>query len=49
MGSKTSPLAFITAQIYLEQRVDPRMRTLRGRLYEVMIAGFGILWPDYLG
>jgi len=41
-------LYFITAQIYLEQRVDPRMRTRAQALLQVMIAGFGNL-VGYLG
>lgn len=41
-------LYFITAQIYLEQRVDPRMRTRAQALLQVMIAGFGNL-AGYLG
>ncbi len=41
-------LYFITAQIYLEQRVDPRMRTRAQALLQVMVAGFGNL-AGYLG
>ena len=41
-------LYFITAQIYLEQRVDPRMRTRAQALLQVMIGGFGNL-AGYLG
>lgn len=41
-------LYFITAQIYLEQRVDPRMRTRAQALLQVMIAGVGNL-AGYLG
>ncbi len=41
-------LYFITAQIYLEQRVEPRMRTRAQALLQVMIAGFGNL-AGYLG
>lgn len=41
-------LYFITAQIYLEQRVDPRMRTRAQALLQVMLAGFGNL-AGYLG
>jgi hypothetical protein len=41
-------LYFITAQIYLEQRVDPRMRARAQALLSVMLAGFGNLF-GYLG
>lgn len=41
-------LYFITAQIYLEQRVDPRMRTRAQALLQVMVSGFGSL-AGYLG
>ncbi len=41
-------LYFITAQIYLEQRVDPRMRTRAQALLQVMIGGVGHL-IGYLG
>lgn len=41
-------LYFITAQIYLEQRVDPRMRARAQALLSVMIGGFGNL-IGYLG
>lgn len=41
-------LYFITAQIYLEQRVDPRMRARAQALLQVMISGFGSL-VGYLG
>ena len=41
-------LFFITAQIYLEQRVDPRMRARAQALLQVMISGFGNLL-GYLG
>jgi MFS family permease len=36
-------LYFITAQIYLEQRVDPRMRARAQALLSVMLGGFGNL------
>jgi len=41
-------LYFITAQIYLEQRVDPRMRARAQALLQVMYSGFGNL-AGYLG
>ena len=41
-------LFFITAQIYLEQRVDPRMRARAQALLSVMLGGFGNL-IGYLG
>lgn len=41
-------LYFITAQIYLEQRVDPRMRARAQALLSVMVGGFGNL-VGYLG
>jgi len=41
-------LYFITAQIYLEQRVDPRIRARAQALLQVMISGFGNLL-GYLG
>lgn len=41
-------LYFITAQLYLEQRVDPRMRVRAQALLQVMISGFGNL-SGYLG
>jgi nucleoside transporter len=41
-------LFFITAQIYLEQRVDPRIRARAQALLQVMISGFGNLF-GYLG
>jgi MFS family permease len=41
-------LYFITAQLYLERRVDPRMRTRAQALLGVMISGFGNL-AGYLG
>ena len=41
-------LFFITAQIYLEQRVDPRMRARAQALFSVMLGGFGNLL-GYLG
>jgi MFS family permease len=41
-------LYFITAQIYLEQRVGARMRTRAQALLQVMISGFGSL-VGYLG
>ena len=41
-------LYFITAQIYLEQRVDPRMRTRAQALLQVMIAGVGNI-VGYIG
>ena len=41
-------LYFITAQIYLEQRVDPRLRTRAQALLQVMISGGGNV-AGYLG
>jgi MFS family permease len=41
-------LYFITAQIYVEQRVDPRMRARAQALFSVMLGGFGNLL-GYLG
>jgi nucleoside transporter len=41
-------LFFITAQIYLEQRVDPRIRARAQALLQVMVSGFGNLF-GYLG
>jgi nucleoside transporter len=41
-------LYFITAQIYLEQRVDPRIRARAQALLGVMVSGFGNLF-GYLG
>jgi MFS family permease len=41
-------LFFITAQIYLEQRIDPRMRARSQALLAVMTGGFGNLF-GYLG
>ena len=41
-------LYFITAQIYLEQRVDHRMRTRAQALLQVMIAGVGNI-VGYIG
>jgi MFS family permease len=41
-------LYFITAQIYLEQRVDPRMRTRAQALLQVMISGVGNI-VGYIG
>lgn len=41
-------LYFITAQIYIEQRVEPRMRARAQALFSLMISGFGNL-AGYLG
>jgi nucleoside transporter len=41
-------LYFITAQIYLEQRIDPRLRARAQALLTLMISGFGNL-IGYLG
>jgi MFS family permease len=41
-------LYFVTAQIYLEQRIDPRIRVRAQALLSVMMAGFGNLF-GYLG
>ena len=41
-------LYFVTAQIYLEQRIDPRIRVRAQALLSVMMSGFGNLF-GYLG